>query len=59
MKWNAAQLVDLMVDIHNHYHGKTVALYGDPDTVIALTEFVISLGMVPKYVLTGTPGKAF
>ena len=53
------QLVDLMVDIHNHYHGKTVALFGDPDTVISLTEFVISLGMVPKYVLTGTPGKAF
>ncbi|MEX1307598.1 MAG: nitrogenase molybdenum-iron protein subunit beta, partial [Eubacteriales bacterium] len=53
------QLIDLMVDIHNHYHGKKVALYGDPDTVIALTEFVIGLGMIPKYVVTGTPGKAF
>ncbi len=53
------QLIDLMVDIHNHYHGKKVALYGDPDTVIALTQFIVSLGMVPKYVLTGTPGKAF
>ncbi len=53
------QLVDLMVDIHNHYHGKKVAIFGDPDTVIALTEFVISLGMIPKFVLTGTPGNAF
>ena len=53
------QLVDLMVDIHNHYHGKKVAIFGDPDTVIAMTEFVISLGMIPKYVITGTPGKAF
>lgn len=53
------QLVDLMVDIHHHYHGKKVAIYGDPDIVIALTEFVIDLGMIPKYVITGTPGKAF
>ena len=53
------QLVDLMVDVHNHYHGKKVAVFGDPDTVIAMTEFVISLGMIPKYVLTGTPGRAF
>ncbi len=53
------QVVDLMVDCHYHYHGKTVALYGDPDFVIAMTEFLLSLGMVPKYVLTGTPGDAF
>jgi nitrogenase molybdenum-iron protein beta chain len=53
------QLVDVMVDNHYHYHGKKVALFGDPDFVIAMTEFVISLGMIPKYVLTGTPGDAF
>ncbi len=53
------QLVDVMVDIHNHYNGKKVALFGDPDILIAMTEFVIDLGMVPTLVLTGTPGKAF
>jgi len=53
------QLVDIMVDCHYHYHGKKVAIFGDPDLVIALTEFVLSLGMIPKYVLTGTPGEAF
>jgi len=53
------QLVDIMVDNHYHYHGKKVAIFGDPDLVIALTEFVISLGMIPKYVLTGTPGDTF
>lgn len=53
------QVVDVMVDCHYHYHGKSVALFGDPDVVIALTEFLLSLGMVPKYVLTGTPGEAF
>lgn len=53
------QLVDLMVDIHNHYHGKRVAIFGDPDIVIAMTDFALSLGMVPKHVLTGTPGSEF
>lgn len=53
------QLVDIMVDCHYHYHGKKVALFGDPDLMIALTEFTISLGMIPKYVIAGTPGEAF
>ncbi|OPZ89953.1 MAG: Nitrogenase molybdenum-iron protein beta chain [Firmicutes bacterium ADurb.Bin419] len=53
------QVVDIMVDCHYHYHGKKVAIHGDPDIVIALTEFVLSLGMIPKYVVTGTPGEAF
>jgi len=53
------QLVDIMTDTHFHFHGKKVAIFGDPDIVIALTEFVLSLGMIPVHVLTGTPGKAF
>jgi nitrogenase molybdenum-iron protein beta chain len=53
------QVVDTLIDTHFHYHGKTVGVFGDPDHVIAMTEFLITMGMVPKYVLTGTPGKAF
>ncbi len=53
------QLVDLMVDVHNHYHGKKVALFGDPDIIVPMTELVLSLGMIPVHVLTGTPGKSF
>jgi len=53
------QVVDTLIDTHFHYQGKSVAIFGDPDHVIALTEFVLTMGMVPKYVLTGTPGKAF
>ncbi len=59
LEYERGQLVDVMVDIHNHYHGKKVALFGDPDHLIALTEFVIDLGMIPTIVLTGTPGKAY
>ena len=53
------QLVDIMTDTHFHFHGKKAAIFGDPDIVISLTEFVLSLGMKPVHVLTGTPGKSF
>ena len=53
------QVVDTLIDTHFHYQGKTVAIFGDPDHVIAMTEFLITMGMIPKYVLTGTPGKTF
>lgn len=53
------QVIDTLIDTHFHYQGKTVAVFGDPDHVIAMTEFLIAMGMVPKYVLTGTPGKTF
>lgn len=53
------QLVDIMTDTHFHFQGKKVAVFGDPDVVLALTEFVLSLGMTPIHVLTGTPGGLF
>ncbi|SFG23176.1 Mo-nitrogenase MoFe protein subunit NifK [Desulfotomaculum arcticum] len=49
------QLVDVMTDNHHHFYGKKVAIFGDPDILTGLTEFVLSLGMQPLYVLTGTP----
>lgn len=53
------QIVDMLIDTHFHYQGKKVAIFGDPDHVIALTELVLTMGMVPRYILTGTPGKQF
>ena len=53
------QLVDIMTDTHFHFHGKRVAVFGDPDIVIGLTEYLLSLGMVPVHILTGTPGTKF
>ena len=53
------QLVDIMVDSHPYYDSKKAAIYGDPDFVISMTRFVLDIGMIPKYVITGTPGKAF
>lgn len=53
------QVIDTLIDTHFQYEGKKVALYGDPDILIPLAEFLITMGMVPKYVVTGTPGAKF
>ncbi len=53
------RLVDLMTDMHQYFYGKKVALWGDPDQLVALSEFMVALDMQPIYVVTGTPGKRF
>ncbi len=53
------QLVDVMLDAHLYYHGKKVAIFGDPDTALGLMQLTLEMGMIPKYVITGTPGEAF
>jgi nitrogenase molybdenum-iron protein beta chain len=53
------RLVDVMIDMHQYLYGKKVALFGDPDQLVALSEFLVSLDMIPLYVVTGTPGKRF
>jgi nitrogenase molybdenum-iron protein beta chain len=53
------QLVDIILDSHFYYHDKKVAIFGDPDTVLGLLRMVLEMGMIPKYVMTGTPGEAF
>jgi nitrogenase molybdenum-iron protein beta chain len=51
--------VDLISDMHQYLYGKRVALWGDPDQLISMCEFLVSLDMQPVYVVTGTPGKKF
>ena len=53
------QLVDMISDMHQYFFQKKVALAGDPDQVIAMVEFLVSIDMWPVHVVTGTPGKAF
>ena len=53
------QLLDLIADMEQYLHGKRVALWGDPDQLVSLAEFLVTLGMEPVYLVTGTPGKAF
>lgn len=53
------QLVDMISDMHQYFYHKKVALVGDPDQLIAMTEFLVSLDMWPVHVVTGTPGNSF
>jgi nitrogenase molybdenum-iron protein beta chain len=53
------QLMDILLDAYPYFHGRKVAIYGDPDTVLGITSLVLEMGMIPKYVITGTPGEAF
>lgn len=51
------RLVDMITDMHQYLYGKRVALWGDPDQIIPLVEFLIDLDMKPVYIVSGTPGK--
>ena len=53
------RLVDLMSDLHQYFHGKRVAISGDPDSIISLTQFLLELEMKPVYAITGSPGNQF
>lgn len=46
------RLVDAMADSQAHLHGKKFALYGDPDEMIGLTQFLLELGCEPTHVLS-------
>jgi nitrogenase molybdenum-iron protein beta chain len=48
------QLVDAISDWHQYLYGKRVALVGDPDQVLALTRFLVSLDMRPVHIVTGS-----
>ena len=53
------KLLDIMTDMQQYLYHKRVAIVGDPDHLVALTEFLIDLDMLPVYVVTGTTGKKF
>jgi nitrogenase molybdenum-iron protein beta chain len=53
------RLLDMMADMHQYFYGKRVALYGDPDQLASLAQFLVSLDMKPVYVVTGTPTSKF
>lgn len=53
------RLIDMIADMSMYLHGKRVALFGDPDTLTPLVEFLLDLDMKPVYVVSGTSGKRF
>jgi nitrogenase molybdenum-iron protein beta chain len=53
------RLLDIITDMHQYFYGRKVALAGDPDQLITLTEFLVSIDMWPIHIVTGTAGKEF
>jgi len=53
------RLVDMITDMQQYLYRKRVALWGDPDQLFSLCEFLVALDMRPVYVVSGTPGKLF
>ncbi len=53
------RLVDMITDMQQYLYGKRVALWGDPDWLIPLAEFLSDIDMKPVYIVSGTAGKSF
>ena len=51
--------VDALTDSQAWLHGKRVAMYGDPDLVIGLTQFLLELGAEPVHILVSNSNKSF
>jgi len=49
------QAVDVMTDMHQYFYGRKVAIAGDPDHLLSLTQFLTDLDMKVTIVVTGTP----
>ncbi|MDB9315517.1 nitrogenase molybdenum-iron protein subunit beta [Spirulina sp. CS-785/01] len=59
LKRDRGRLVDIMTDMQQYLYNKRVAVSGDPDQVVPMTEFLVSCGAKPVYVITGTSSKYF
>jgi nitrogenase molybdenum-iron protein beta chain len=53
------RLLNMISNLHQYMYGKRVAIWGDPDHLVPLTEFLALLNMKPVYIVTGTPGNKF
>lgn len=51
------RLVDMIGDMCQYLHRREVAIFGDPDHVEPLCQFLVDIGMSPAIVISGTPGK--
>ena len=48
------RLVDIITDMHQYFYGKRVALVGDPDQLLSLTQFLVAPGHAARS--TSSPG---
>ncbi|GEB89946.1 nitrogenase molybdenum-iron protein subunit beta [Zymomonas mobilis subsp. pomaceae] len=53
------RLVDALTDSQAHLHGKSYAIYGDPDFVYSMARFVLETGGEPRHCLATNGTKAW
>ena len=51
LKLERGRLVDAMTDSMSLIHGKTFAVFGDPDFCMGISRFLMELGAEPKHIL--------
>jgi len=51
------RLVDMMTDSHTWLHGKKFALWGDPDFVMGMVNFLLEVGAEPTHILCNNANK--
>jgi nitrogenase molybdenum-iron protein beta chain len=51
--------VDALTDSQAWLHGKRIALYGDPDLVIGLTQFLLEVGAEPVHIVVTNSNDVF
>jgi nitrogenase molybdenum-iron protein beta chain len=56
LRLERGRLIDALADSQSWLHGKTYAIYGDPDFVYAMAQFVMEMGGEPRHCLA-TNGK--
>ncbi|WP_116133762.1 nitrogenase molybdenum-iron protein subunit beta [Tropicimonas sp. IMCC34043] len=59
LKLERGRLIDAMADSQAYLHGKTYAIYGDPDFVYAMARFVLETGGEPRHCLATNGNKAW
>ncbi|MEM8576140.1 MAG: nitrogenase molybdenum-iron protein subunit beta [Pseudomonadota bacterium] len=59
LRLERGRLVDALADSQSHLHGKTYAIYGDPDFVYAMARFVMETGGEPVHCLATNGSKAW
>ncbi|MBD2345613.1 nitrogenase molybdenum-iron protein subunit beta [Anabaena subtropica] len=53
------RLVDAITDSYAWIHGKKFAIYGDPDLIISITNFLLEMGAEPVHILCNNGDESF
>ena len=59
LRLERGRLVDAMADSQSYLHGKTYAIFGDPDFVYAMAAFILETGGEPRHCLATNGSKSW